>query len=237
MELRLLESLQQAQAGWQETEAAARAQLLADKEAADREWIETKAVRAARARRGGAARGRPGGGGGAAAAAGRAGRDGGGARRWRSRPWSPTLVAVLPLLWRACLLPRHVCPRAHRSVHPPGGGATGRRERDQGAARHRPAPAARGHQARRGQATGGSGTGTSAGTGEGGELAQELAAARRGLQAAQEGLAAEKGILPSTAGWRSWRRPTRPSSALSVSSRRRSRRSSPRRRSARCVLE
>ena len=43
------------------------------------------------------------------------------------------------------------------------------------------------------KATGGSGTGTSAGTGEGGELAQELAAARRGLQAAQEGLAAEKG--------------------------------------------
>ena len=44
VELRhLLESLQQMQAGWQQTEAAARAQLLADKEAADREWVETKA--------------------------------------------------------------------------------------------------------------------------------------------------------------------------------------------------
>ena len=42
MELRhLLESLQQMQAGWQQTEAAARAQLLGDKEAADREWVET----------------------------------------------------------------------------------------------------------------------------------------------------------------------------------------------------
>ena len=50
------------------------------------------------------------------------------------------------------------------------------------------------------KATGGTGTGTGTGTstgtgggGEGGELAQELAAAQRGLQAAQEGLAAEKG--------------------------------------------
>ena len=39
VELRhLLESLQQMQAGWQQTEAAARAQLLADKESSDKEW-------------------------------------------------------------------------------------------------------------------------------------------------------------------------------------------------------
>ena len=46
------------------------------------------------------------------------------------------------------------------------------------------------------KATGGTGTSTSTSTGgggEGGELAQELAAAQRGLQAAQQGLAAEKG--------------------------------------------
>ena len=44
------------------------------------------------------------------------------------------------------------------------------------------------------KATGSTGTGTSTGGGgEGGELAQELAAAQRGLQAAQKGLAAEKG--------------------------------------------
>ena len=53
VELRhLLESLQQMQAGWQQTEAAARAQLLGDKELADREWVETKAVLARERERG-----------------------------------------------------------------------------------------------------------------------------------------------------------------------------------------
>ena len=57
VELRhLLESLQQMQAGWQQTEAAARAQLLGDKEAADREWVETKAVLARERERGAEAR-------------------------------------------------------------------------------------------------------------------------------------------------------------------------------------
>ena len=57
VELRhLLESLQQMQAGWQQTEAAARAQLLGDKEAADREWFETKAVLARERERGAEAR-------------------------------------------------------------------------------------------------------------------------------------------------------------------------------------
>ena len=40
------------QAGWQQTEAAARAQLLGDKEVADREWVETKAVLARERERG-----------------------------------------------------------------------------------------------------------------------------------------------------------------------------------------
>ena len=57
VELRhLLESLQQMQAGWQQTEAAARAQLLGDKEAADREWFETKVVLARERERGAEAR-------------------------------------------------------------------------------------------------------------------------------------------------------------------------------------
>ena len=57
VELRhLLESLQQMQAGWQQAEAASRAQLLGDKEAADREWIETKAVLARERERGAEAR-------------------------------------------------------------------------------------------------------------------------------------------------------------------------------------
>ena len=57
VELRhLLESLQQMQAGWQQTEAAARAQLLGDKEAADREWVSTKALLARERERGAEAR-------------------------------------------------------------------------------------------------------------------------------------------------------------------------------------
>ena len=118
VELRhLLESLQQMQAGWQQTEAAARAQLLGDKEAADREWIETKAVLARERERGAEARREAD----QAAAAARQQLQGAQAETAAALEkvaLAPALVTHLggcAAFALACMLatPRHVCPPSH----------------------------------------------------------------------------------------------------------------------------
>ena len=201
VELRhLLESLQQMQAGWQQTEAAARAQLLGDKEAADREWIETKAVLARERERSAEARREAD----QAAAAARQQLQGAQAETAAALEkvaLAPALVTHLggcAASALACMLatPRHVCLLAHPTRAPPHQvaelqGVVSATKEQLASAQLQLREATTKLAAAK--ATGGSGTGTSAGTGEGGELAQELAAARRGLQAAQEGLAAEKG--------------------------------------------
>ena len=124
VELRhLLESLQQMQAGWQQTEAAARAQLLGDKEAADREWIETKAVLARERERSAEARREAD----QAAAAARQQLQGAQAETAAALEkvaLAPALVTHLggcAAFALACMLatPRHVCPPSHPKRAPP----------------------------------------------------------------------------------------------------------------------